>query len=86
MAGKLLHTFTVRDESHKKLEEVLAGGKFPRAECRENHSAGEYTVWDGPADPYVRPPEEPKADPLDDLAEKLADRVLAKINKKMEQK
>lgn len=47
MAVKL---FTTRDreESHRKLEEVLREGRFPAAECREADAEGNYTVWSGP--------------------------------------
>lgn len=49
--AKCLFRTKVRSESHAKLEEVLDGGKWPAAECRE--TADEYSVWtDGsPAEP-----------------------------------
>jgi len=39
-----------RDESHRKLEEVLASGLHPLAECREdpNHAEHPFQVWSGP--------------------------------------
>jgi len=47
MATKIFETRD-RDESHKKLEEVLHNGTHPRAECREADERGFYSVWDGP--------------------------------------
>ena len=38
-----------RDETHKFLERVLAEGKYPRAECRQDDGNGIYTVWSGQA-------------------------------------
>ena len=46
MMAKRLFVTKVRAESHAKLEEVLASGKYPRAECRE--TAEEYSVWSEP--------------------------------------
>jgi hypothetical protein len=39
-----------RDESHRKLEEVLASGLHPAAECREDPNDRErpFQVWNGP--------------------------------------
>jgi len=55
-----------RDESHRKLEEVLASGAYPKAECREADENGDYTVWSGP---MVR---EPEPAPLPPTAEQIA--------------
>ncbi len=46
MTIKLFGT-TNRDESHAKLEEVLASGEYPMACCREdlNNPTEPYTVW-----------------------------------------
>jgi len=55
MANKLF-SFKDRDASHKKLEEVLLEGKHPRAECRDDFQAGEFSVWD---DGEVREPAPP---------------------------
>lgn len=50
MAEKLLEVKD-RNEAHKKLEELLAEGKYPNAECREEIENGNgktlYQVWDG---------------------------------------
>lgn len=45
-----LHETKDRDESHKLLEQVLATGVHPRAECREADGNGFYSVWSGPMD------------------------------------
>lgn len=51
-----------RAAAHAELERILAGGKHPLAECREN--AGEYSVWSGPEERVVPPaPPEPEAPP-----------------------
>ena len=73
-----------RDVSHKKLADILAAGTHPFASCRENpnDSNEPYTVWDGPDDPNIRPPEPPVPKPmsedemLDRLAAKLMERIL----------
>jgi len=50
MATKLFETAD-RNASHKKLEEILAAGTYPKAECREEIQKGNgptlYQVWDG---------------------------------------
>lgn len=52
--AKELYSFTSADGpdprglSHTKLEEVLASGQYPNAECREDSTNGIYSVWDGP--------------------------------------
>ena len=55
MAEKLFQTKD-RDESHGKLEQVLAEGEHPRAECRERDEDGYYTVWSGPQNDGVSLP------------------------------
>lgn len=74
-----------RDESHRKLEEVLASGDYPRAECREADEEGNYTVWDGP---HQKVAEEPPPPPTVEsvvagLNEEQLDRLADLIAKKM---
>lgn len=47
MPGVKLFGFTDRDASHRKLEEVLEEGVYPRACCREDPNDREepYQVW-----------------------------------------
>lgn len=64
-----------RDESHKKLEEVLAKGVHTSAECREADENGDYTVWSGP---MVREPA-PPAPTASQIAASLDDSQMAKL-------
>jgi len=49
--GRKLYETKDRDESHRKLEEVLRDGKHTLAECREDPNAElPYQVWSGPVD------------------------------------
>jgi hypothetical protein len=78
-----------RDESHRKLEEVLAGGLHPLAECREDHSQEDpYEVWDGQRDVPATPPPTPSSpattlvldqEAMEQLAELVAQLVAQKI-------
>lgn len=44
--GELLFETADRDESHRKLAEILAAGTYPRAECRQDmNSPLPYQVW-----------------------------------------
>ncbi len=54
MAQMLFETNN-RNESHQKLEAVLAEGLHPLAECREQTGRGIFQVWDGPEDKIVQP-------------------------------
>jgi hypothetical protein len=69
-----------RDESHRKLEEVLASGEHLKAECREADENGDYTVWSGPA---IREPastiEQAVASLDDTQLGKLADMIAARM-------
>ena len=45
----MFKSFATRAESHAYLEKILADGKHPQAECREDPNAPEpYQVWSGP--------------------------------------
>ena len=51
---QLLFKTKNRDESHRKLEEILASGRHPRAHCQEDPNDNEpYTVWDPSDDPVA---------------------------------
>lgn len=82
MATKLFST-TDRDGSHAKLEEILATGQHPRAECREDPNDPEpYSVWDDSAAPFTKPPDPPApAEP--ELSEAMLDRLADKIAAKL---
>lgn len=57
-----------RDESHRHLEEILATGLHPLAECRVDTQQPEpYEVWSGPREPNL----EIITDPNDPRAEKI---------------
>lgn len=79
MATRLFAT-TDRNASHAKLEEVLATGQHPKAECREDSNSEEpYEVWDA-AD--VKPDAPPT--PADQLAALPKDMVTAIAEKVVE--
>jgi hypothetical protein len=59
---KLLFRTKKRDESHRELAKILAAGKYPRAECREDAARGDYSVWSEPM-PVVEHPPTPSAPP-----------------------
>jgi len=74
--------FGTRDRaaSHKKLEDVLTEGEYPRASCREDPNDLEepYTVWSDGPEPHVSLPSLPvptQEDVLDQLARKLLERI-----------
>jgi hypothetical protein len=79
-----LYSFKDRDESHKKLEQVLAEGIYPRASCRENTNEPEpYSVWSDGPEPHILPPEPPKKEPMteDEMLDRLAIKLLARLDK-----
>lgn len=82
MAKRLFST-TDREESHKKLEEVLLDGAHPRAECREADAEGFYSVWDGPQRDGTEVPADPIESELAGLDEsklaRLADMIAARL-------
>lgn len=50
---KMVFSYTDRDKAHQKLVKMLASGKHPAAECREDPNSDKpYQVWDKP---YVKP-------------------------------
>jgi hypothetical protein len=76
---ELLYETADRDESHRMLEKILAEGKHPRAECREDANAEKpYQVWSDKA-PYVERPAPAAAAPggvdLDELAGRIASKL-----------
>lgn len=77
-----------RDEAHRQLEEVLAGGQHPRASCREDTDDPNepYTVWSDGPDPYIRPPDPPAPAPMseDQMLDRLMDKLLARLKAKGE--
>ena len=82
----LLNAFASAAESHEALDEVLAAGTHPAAECRVNPNTElPYEVWDGP-DPWVAPPPSPPAAhtaDTDTLLDALAERLLARMKEGM---
>lgn len=82
----LIAKFKDRDESHLTLEKVLATGEYPQAECREDYNDPEpYQVWSAPivrepAPPSPPPP--PTPDLSDEILDKLAEKLLAKMTSK----
>jgi hypothetical protein len=82
MAERLFQTAD-RDASHKTLEDLLAVGKYPLAECRVEPALGAemYTVWSGPTE---KPPVELRvAEEIAALSpaylERLADLIAKKL-------
>lgn len=48
MPSTILFSTFDRDECHRQLEEILAKGEYPKAECREADEKGNHTIWSGP--------------------------------------
>jgi hypothetical protein len=78
-----------RDAAHQHLEKILAGGKHPLAECREDPNEEKpYQVWDG-ADPRPESPPASSSPELasttivldDDAIDQLADAVAARLGR-----
>ena len=42
-----------REKSHKTLEKVMAEGKYPKAECREDWGTYTFSVWSEATPPEV---------------------------------
>lgn len=89
MANKLF-TFLLQDsneareKAHAALAELVAGGTYPNAECREDNGQGVYEVWDGPepVQASVPPPKKPEGKDdmtADELVDKVADAVVDKL-------
>jgi len=78
MAAKLFASAD-RNESHRFLEQARL--THPRAECREDSNAGEYSVWDGPEEKIAAPPTPPPPPPPseDELLERLAAKLMQRM-------
>jgi|SRR3972149_901089 len=86
MPNKLFSS-KVQSEAHAKLEEILASKLHPLACCMEDPNDAEpYGVYDGPPEPYYKPPDpvNTKNSQEEAFIDRLAEALLKKMSAKVQ--